>query len=172
MLSERVLSPGGIALSSCVALAGLLLLLVVLRLARPGAIAASDSARRIFKNSSLPIGSQFFVRAIDLLVALAVLRLLGPSRNGEYALAVIIWFYVKTLSDFGLGLYTTREISQHPARSGTLVGGTALFRLLALAAAVCPVAIYIGVRWSFGNFSNRANRNSGHSTVSRSCPEA
>jgi O-antigen/teichoic acid export membrane protein len=155
MLSDRILSPGGISLFSILAFAGLLLLLVVLRLARPGSIEPSDAARRILKNSSLPIGSQFFVRGIDLLVALAVLRLLGPSRNGEYALAVIIWFYVKTLSDFGLGLYTTREISRHPKQSGSLTGGTALFRLLALAAAALPVALYLGVRWSFGNVSNQ-----------------
>lgn len=154
MLSDRILSAPGIALLSVVAIAGLLFLIYVVRRASSVEDVAEDAAWRILRNSSLPIISQLFVRGVDLLVALAVLRLLGPEGNGHYALAVIIWFYVKTLSDFGLGLYATREISRDVERAGELTGGTALFRLLALAVAVVPVAIYLSIRWSLGNISD------------------
>ncbi|CAN5643947.1 flippase [soil metagenome] len=156
MLSDRILSPGGLVLFAAVALAGIVALIFAIRQARPTTKALDDEAdvlRRILRNSSLPIASQFFVRGVDLLVALAVLRLLGPSGNGEYALAVIIWFYVKTISDFGLGLYATREISRDAGRSGSITGGTALFRLLVLPLTIAPVAIYLGARWSAGTMS-------------------
>ena len=149
MLSDEILSGYGLALGASVAVAGIVLLIIVLRIARPGTAGdEGDVARRILRNSSLPIASQFFVRGVDLLVALAVLRLLGPEGNGRYALAVIIWFYVKTISDFGLGLYATREISREPQRAGELTGGTGLFRLAVLVGAVVFVAVYLGVRWN------------------------
>lgn len=154
MLSERILSSGGIALAAAVAIVGLVALALVVRQARPSASAAGDDAlRRLLRNSSLPIASQFFVRGIDLLVALAVLRLLGPSGNGEYALAVIIWFYVKTISDFGLGLFTTREVSRDIGQAGRITGGTALFRLLVLIPVLVPVGFYLGFRWNAGSLS-------------------
>ena len=149
MLSDQILSGYGLAAGSAIAVAGVVFLVVVLRAAGPGSTRdEGDAARRILRNSSLPIASQFFVRGVDLLVALAVLRLLGPEGNGKYALAVIIWFYVKTISDFGLGLYATREISRDPDRAGELTGGAGLFRLAILAGAVGVVAIYLGIRWS------------------------
>ncbi len=154
MLSERILSTPGFLLLGALGIAGLLCLVYVMRRARPGDSEESDAAWLILRNSSLPIVSQFFVRGVDLIVALAVLRLLGPAGNGRYALAVIIWFYVKTLSDFGLGLYATREIARDREHAGTLTGGTALFRMLALAVAVVPVAIYLSARVAFGNVSS------------------
>ena len=154
MLSDQILSTGGLVLFGLFAVAGFLLLAIVVRRARPVEEATGDAAWRILRNSSLPIASQFFVRGIDLLVALAVLRLLGPTGNGQYALAVIIWFYVKTVSDFGLGLFATREISQATERSGALTGGTALFRLLVLAGAAIPVALYLAIRGQLGTVSD------------------
>jgi O-antigen/teichoic acid export membrane protein len=157
MLDDRILSPAGVAALSAVALAGIAVLAVVLRLARAQPIPGeADALLRVVRNSSLPIASQFFVRGVDLLIAIAILRLLGPSGNGEYALAVIIWLYVKTISDFGLGLYATREISRDFGVAGRVTGGTALFRLAVLAVSVLPVAGYIGLRAGTGTLSGHA----------------
>ncbi|MEZ4572933.1 MAG: flippase [Thermomicrobiales bacterium] len=155
MLSDRILSAPGIVILSLVALIGIAVILLVLRRTKPSTRGDDgDALRRILRNSSLPIVSQLFVRGVDLLVALAVLRLLGPTGNGQYALAVIIWFYVKTISDFGLGLYATREISQDRSAAGAVTGGTALFRLLVLILVVVPVAGYLGIRWSTDTISS------------------
>ena len=156
MLSDRILSSGGIAIAAVVTIFGLVALVLVVRQARPTTSASSgDALRKILRNSSLPIASQFFVRGIDLLVALAVLRLLGPTGNGEYALAVIIWFYVKTISDFGLGLYATREVSRDTGQASQITGGTALFRLLVLIPLILPVGLYLGLRWNAGSLSGQ-----------------
>lgn len=105
--------------------------------------AENDPIRRIAVNSAVPIASQLVVRGIDLAVAIFLLRLLGPAGNGRYALAVVAWLYVKTVSDFGLSLLATREIAQDRSRIGRIVGATTLFRLTVLVIASVPVAAYI-----------------------------
>ena len=152
MLSDRILSAGPIAALVTISATGLILLVWQARRTRASTDSNDDDvAWKIVRNSSVPIISQFFIRGIDLAVALFVLRLLGPSGNGQYALAVIVWFYAKTISDFGLGLYTTREISKNPQTAGLLTGGTALFRLLALGIAAVPAASYLGLRLTAGS---------------------
>lgn len=157
MLDERILSAPGLLALSSVALVGIVALGLVIRIARgAGQATEEDVVRRIVRNSSLPIASQLIVRVIDLAIAIAILRLLGPSGNGEYAFAVIVWLYVKTISDFGLGLYATREISREPDRAGAITGGTTLFRWLVLAACLAPVAAYLSIRLALGDLSNGA----------------
>ena len=122
-------SPAGVAIllvvSVAFAIAGALL--------AERAPAATDSentdlVRRVVRNSAIPIASQLLIRVVDLLVAIVLLRLLGPEGNGQYALAVIVWLYAKTISDFGLSLLTTREIARDRTSIARLVGMTTLFR--------------------------------------------
>ena len=103
----------------------------------------ADPVQRIAVNSAIPIISQLFIRGVDLAVAIVLLRLLGPSGNGQYALAVVVWLYVKTISDFGLSLLATREIARDHSRLGRLVGVTTFFRLLVLTVTSLPVAGYL-----------------------------
>lgn len=102
-----------------------------------------DMVRRIARNSVVPIVSQLFIRGTDLAVAIVVLRLLGPEGNGRYAIAVVVWLYVKTLSDFGLSLLATADIARDHAMAGQIVGETTLLRLLVLAISGFAVAIYV-----------------------------
>lgn len=104
-----------------------------------------DVVRRIARNSIVPILSQLIIRGSDLAVAIVVLRLLGPDGNGQYAIAVVVWLYVKTLSDFGLSLLTTADIARDRQLAGRIVGETTLLRLLVLAVSGLPVAIYIAI---------------------------
>ncbi len=101
------------------------------------------------------MGSQFMVRGVDFIVAIALLRLLGPSGNGEYALAVVIWLYVKTISDFGLGLLAAREIAKDHQRFGNIIGATTIFRWVVLAITLLPVGAYSVVRLNGTNFSDQ-----------------
>lgn len=151
MLNDLLTNPfcvTALLLASLLAAGGTVLL--AKRLASKPDAADHDPVRRVFRNSAIPIVSQLAVRGTDLLVAIVLLRLLGPDGNGQYALAVIIWLYVKTLSDFGLSLLVTREIARNPTRGGELIGATTIFRWLALLVALIPTLTYVGIRWSSG----------------------
>lgn len=108
-----------------------------------GANEGSDAVRRIARNSIIPIVSQLVIRSSDLAVAIVVLRLLGPEGNGRYAIAVVVWLYVKTFSDFGLSLLATADIARDRTLAGRIVGDTTLLRLLVLAVSGLPVGIYV-----------------------------
>lgn len=154
-MTELLQQPATImALIACSALSAVALIGFSFRGIRIASRPPEDPVKRVFRNSALPILSQFMIRGVDLLVAIALLRLLGPEGNGEYALAVVIWLYVKTLTDFGLGLLVTREVAQSPERAGGLIGATTIFRWLVLFASIGPVLVYFGLQ-SFGAESNR-----------------
>jgi O-antigen/teichoic acid export membrane protein len=109
----------------------------------------NNTARRVLTNSAVPMGAQLGNRMVDLVFAAFMLRELGVAGNGRYAVAVIVWLYVKTISDFGLGVLTTREVARDPSRAGNLLGGTTLLRLAVLLLLVPFVAAYAfgGVAW-------------------------
>lgn len=105
--------------------------------------------QRIFRNSAAPMIAQLVNRVMDLGFALVVARVLGPEGTGAYAYAVQIWLYLKTFTDFGLGVLTTRDVSQRPELAGEYLGLTTILRLL-LWATVLPLAIvfaFANWRW-------------------------
>ncbi len=110
---------------------------------------AGNTVQRIVKNSTIPIASQLTNRAVDLVFAAFALRLLGVTGNGQYAIAVVTWLYLKTISDFGLSVLVTRETAREPERAGQLLGASTLMRILVLGL-IAPVAvIYVmgGLAW-------------------------
>lgn len=151
LLADWIVSPAGIA-----AIVGwsVLTCIAMLRFAsqltddRGGA--RDDIVLRVFRNSMIPIVSQIVIRVVDLIVAIALLRLLGPTGNGEYAVAVVVWLYVKTISDFGLSLLATREIARDRSTINAIVGETTLFRWGILLLTGLPVALYVGISLSAG----------------------
>lgn len=109
----------------------------------------NNTARRVLTNSAVPMAAQMGNRVVDLIFAAFMLRELGVAGNGRYAVAVIVWLYVKTISDFGLGILTTREVAHDPSRASNLLGGTTLLRLAVLLLLMPFVATYAvgGVAW-------------------------
>jgi O-antigen/teichoic acid export membrane protein len=110
---------------------------------------AGNAIQRIAKNSAIPIMSQLTNRAVDLVFAAFALRLLGVTGNGQYAIAVVTWLYLKTISDFGLSVLVTREAAREPDRAGALLGASTLMRILVLGA-IAPFAVmYVmgGLAW-------------------------
>lgn len=103
---------------------------------------SGNTIQRLAKNSAAPLIGQFFNRAVDLVFAAFVLRLLGVTGNGEYAVAVVAWVYLKTVSDFGLSVLVTREAARNPERSGQLLGASTLLRIVVLAALIPIAAAY------------------------------
>jgi O-antigen/teichoic acid export membrane protein len=104
---------------------------------------AGNTVRRILTNSAVPIASQLFNRAVDLVFAAFVLRMLGATGNGQYVVATTVWLYAKTVSDFGLGVLVTREVSRRPDEAGRLLGSSTLLRLAVLLALIPIVGLYV-----------------------------
>ncbi|RIK35218.1 MAG: polysaccharide biosynthesis protein [Chloroflexi bacterium] len=117
----------------------LAMVVVVRRTAVPAGANDRDAALRILRNAAVPIVSQLFVRGVDLAVALVLLRLLGPEGNGQYAVAVVAWLYVKTISDFGLSVLGAREIARDPSQAGRTIGETTVVRWIILFATAAPL---------------------------------
>ncbi len=69
--------------------------------------------RRILKNSVTPMFAQLSGKVIDFGFAFISLRLLGPEGNGRYTVAVTIWLFFNSISDFGLETLVTREIARN-----------------------------------------------------------
>jgi O-antigen/teichoic acid export membrane protein len=110
---------------------------------------AGNTVQRIFKNSAVPIASQLTNRAVDLVFAAFALRLLGVTGNGQYAIAVVTWLYLKTISDFGLSVLVTREAARNPESAGTLLGASTLMRILVLGVVAPFAVVYVlgGLAW-------------------------
>jgi O-antigen/teichoic acid export membrane protein len=104
---------------------------------------AGNTIQRIAKNSAVPIMSQLTNRAVDLVFAAFALRLLGVTGNGQYAIAVVTWLYLKTISDFGLNVLIVREAARQPDRAGVLLGASTLMRILVLGAVAPLVVLYV-----------------------------
>jgi O-antigen/teichoic acid export membrane protein len=91
--------------------------------------AEDSTARRVAKNSVAPMALTLVNRAIDLVFAAFMLRLLGPGDAGKYYFAgvLIAWFEIWT--NFGLNTYLTREVSRDRAHANRYLSNTTLLRL-------------------------------------------
>ncbi len=91
--------------------------------------AEDSTARRVAKNSVAPMALTLMNRAIDLVFAAFMLRLLGPGDAGKYYFAgvLITWFEIWT--NFGLNTYLTREVARDRAHANRYLSNTTLLRL-------------------------------------------
>lgn len=110
----------------------------------------ANAVQLVAKNSGLLLLSQFTNKGLDFLFALYMLRALGPVGNGQYQYAILVWLYLKTVTDFGLGVLATQQIAHAPERAGEMLGQATLLRLVLLAAALPPLALFLGVNALWG----------------------
>jgi O-antigen/teichoic acid export membrane protein len=89
-----------------------------------------NAVQRFARNSLVPIATQLINKTVDLGFAFAMLRILGPGGSGSYDVAVLIWTYAKTFTDFGLQQLTIRDVAQRPTLAGEYLGLTTLLRLI------------------------------------------
>jgi O-antigen/teichoic acid export membrane protein len=103
----------------------------------------------VAKNSILPMATSLLMKFIDLAMAMFMLRVLGPIGTGEYAWAVGVWGIVNTITDFGLGILVTREVSRDRAQANRYLTNTAVLRLLLWAASLLPVIAFTAIYFAF-----------------------
>lgn len=95
------------------------------------------AVRVIAKNSVIPIAASLITQLLSFAFLPLLLRILGPENNGRYAFAVTTWLIVSTITDFGLGILVTREVSRDRSLANRYLTNTAVLRL-ALALAALP----------------------------------
>lgn len=111
---------------------------------------AESQIQLVAKNSLLPIATSLLMKGVNLVYAAFTLRMLGPTGNGTYIWAISIWVLTSTITDFGLGILLTREVSRDRSQANRyLVSATVLRVLLWLAALLLPLgfiaADYVGL---------------------------
>jgi O-antigen/teichoic acid export membrane protein len=113
-----------------------------------------NTARRVVKNSAVPLVLRLVVRALDLAFFIVLQQTLPGANIGPYALAVLlVGQYLNTLTEFGLGVLLTREVAREPRTAERLFGVTLLLRwALVLVAAAPGTALLIGLYELLGNF--------------------
>jgi O-antigen/teichoic acid export membrane protein len=113
---------------------------------------AGNTARRVVKNSAVPLVFRLMVRAFDLAVFVVLQQTLPGVNIGPYALAVLlVGQYLGTFTEFGLGVLLTREVARDPGAARRLFGTTLLLRwALVLCAAAPFAALLIGLYGALG----------------------
>ncbi len=68
--------------------------------------------------------------------------MLGPENNGRYAFAVTVWFFLSAITEFGLGILVTREVSRNRAQANVYLTNSILLRMgLTLVSVVLLVSV-------------------------------
>lgn len=113
-----------------------------------------NAARRILKNSTVPLAARLIVRALDLGFALVLYSTLPPEAIGPYTLAaLLVAQYLNTFSEFGLGVLLTRDVARDPTAARHLFGITLLLRWLLVLVCVPLAALLIGGYGLLGSFN-------------------
>ncbi len=95
------------------------------------------TARRIAKNALAPIALNLLNRAMDMVFAAFMLRVLGPADAGKYYYAIVIFGWFEIITNYGLNTFLTREVSRDRAYANRYLVNTTLLRL-ALGVVVIP----------------------------------
>jgi O-antigen/teichoic acid export membrane protein len=103
-----------------------------------------NTARRVVKNSAVPLGLRLLVRALDLVFAVVLLGTLDAAVIGPYTLAaLLVAQYLSTFTEFGLGTWLTREVARETAVAPRLFGVTLSLRWLLVLLGAAPITLLV-----------------------------
>ncbi len=89
-------------------------------------------ARRVLKNSALPMATSLLNKVIDTVFAAFMLRVLGPENAGKFYFATLIIIYCDIFINFGLNTLVTREVSRDRQLANRFFSNTTVLRLILL----------------------------------------
>ncbi|MEO7908917.1 MAG: oligosaccharide flippase family protein [Roseiflexaceae bacterium] len=102
---------------------------------------SDNAARRVVKNSAVPLALRLIVRALDLLFAFVLLNTLRGADVGPYTFAALFVVQILgTFTEFGLGLLLTREVARDPSAARRYFGVTLALRSVLVVVGALPVA--------------------------------
>lgn len=105
--------------------------------------------RRIARNSLVPLIAIVIVRGLMWAFAAYYIRVIGLEEYGYYAIAVNVIGYFGPVTDFGLGILLTRDVSRRPHDAATYTALVQRIRLL-LSVAALPIVLLIMLSYWFG----------------------
>lgn len=114
---------------------------------------SSTQVQVVAKNSLLPMATSLLMKVITLALAFLSLRILGPTGTGRYAFAVTIWYFADTITDFGLGILLTREVSRDRSKGNSYLFNSAILRSILWASTLVPVALVAAIYSSLFNLT-------------------
>ncbi|HUF94369.1 MAG TPA: flippase [Candidatus Limnocylindria bacterium] len=98
----------------------------------------------IGRNAMALVASQIVTKALNLAVAVVLVRWLGADELGRYAYVLAFCFPFGALADFGVATLAIREASAQPARAGAVIAAARrLTAGLGLAAVLVMMAVAI-----------------------------
>ncbi len=96
----------------------------------------------IGRNAMALVASQIVTKALNLAVAVVLVRWLGADELGRYAYVLAFCFPFGALADFGVATLAIREASAQPARAGAVIAAARRFTAgLSLAAVLVMMAV-------------------------------
>ncbi len=113
----------------------------------------SSQVQLVAKNSLLPMATSLLMKLITLALAFLSLRILGPTGTGRYAFAVTIWFFADTVTDFGLGILLTREVSRDRSKGNSYLFNSAILRTVLWVLTLAPVALIAAIYMNLFNLT-------------------
>jgi len=120
---------------------------------------SDNAARRVVKNSVVPLALRLIVRALDLLFAFVLLGTLRGADVGPYTFAALFVVQILgTFTEFGLGILLTREVARDPSAARRYFGVTLALRSVLVLLGALPVAVLL-----IGSYSLLAALNLGES---------
>jgi O-antigen/teichoic acid export membrane protein len=106
--------------------------------------------RRIARNALVPLAAVVIARALTWILAAYYLRVIGLENYGYYAVAVNIIGFFGPITDFGLGVLLTRDVSRRPDAASAYRAIVQRVRLLLAFAAIPVVLLIMLVYWYAG----------------------
>jgi O-antigen/teichoic acid export membrane protein len=114
--------------------------------------ALDSTARRVAKNSLAPMALNLSNRAIDLIFAAFMLRVLGPGDAGNYYFAIVIFGWFEIFTNYGLNTLLTREVSRNRDGANRFLVNTTILRMLLGLVAIPVLAGLLAVRQLLPSF--------------------
>ena len=103
--------------------------------------AQESEVQRVAKNSLLPMITSLLMKVVSIAFAFFSLRILGPSGKGGYTWAVTMFGFASTISDFGLGILLTRDVTRDRSLANRYLTNSLILRILLWAVALVPFGI-------------------------------
>jgi O-antigen/teichoic acid export membrane protein len=92
-------------------------------------MADERTARRVAKNTALPLSLQLVNRGIDMAFMMLALRILGPDNAGRYYFAVFVATLFEIVTNFGLNTLLTREVARNQEDGNRFLWNSSVLRL-------------------------------------------
>lgn len=99
-------------------------------------------ARKVAINTGVQILGQVLNHGIGIITSILLIRYLGPTEFGKYALVTIYIAMFAMINNFGMGTILVRDIAKNRTKAGSLIGNAILLKSL-IALVVMSLSIII-----------------------------